>query len=150
MQTNDTLTATLHEWFDIFRRSMMGNFFAYARDNGLTLAQFGTLLRLFHKGACGVSDLGTELGVSNSAASQMLERLVQLKLVTRSEDPSDRRGKQIVLTEKGYRILQESSITFQAWMDNVAQALTPTQKAQVKEALDLLIEKAHQLESTPA
>lgn len=149
MPTNNTLAASLHEWFNIFRRNMMSNFFIYARDNGLTMAQFGTLLRLFHRGACGVSDLGSELGVTNSAASQMLERLVQLKLVTRSEDPSDRRGKQVALTEKGRSILQQSSMTFQVWMDSIAQSLTPVQQAQAKDALDLLIEKAHQLEKTP-
>ena len=50
----------------------MGNFFIYARDKGLTMAQFGTMLKILHKGGCGVSDIGSDLGVTNSAASQML------------------------------------------------------------------------------
>jgi DNA-binding MarR family transcriptional regulator len=149
MQSSDPLVATLHEWFGIFRRSLMGNFFAYARDNGLTMAQFGAMLRVYHKGACGVSDIGSDLGVTNSAASQMLERLVQLKLITRSEDPTDRRVKQIDLTEKGRLIIQESSLAFQAWMDDLAQSMTPAEQEQVSNALVILINKARQLETSP-
>src|SRR4030043_890235 len=123
MQSTDPLVATLHEWFGIFRRRLMGNFFIFARDRGLTMAQFGAMLRLYHKGACGVSDIGSDLGVTNSAASQMLERLVQLKLITRSEDPDDRRAKQIVLTEKGRQIMLERSMAFHKWMEDLAHSL---------------------------
>src|SRR5512135_313689 len=111
----------LHEWFEILRRTIMGNFFIYARDNGLTMPQFGAMFRIYHSGACGVSDIGKDLGVTNSAASQMLERLVQLKLITRTEDPDDRRVKQIVLTEKGQQILQQTTTMYHAWMEDLAQ-----------------------------
>jgi MarR family transcriptional regulator for hemolysin len=148
MQSTDPLVATLHEWFGIFRRRLMGNFFIFARDRGLTMAQFGAMLRLYHKGACGVSDIGSDLGVTNSAASQMLERLVQLKLITRSEDPKDRRVKQIVLTDKGRQILQESSLAFQTWMDDLARSMTAAEQEQVRSALVILVDKALQLEAT--
>ena len=148
MQSTDPLVATLHEWFGIFRRRLMGNFFIFARDRGLTMAQFGAMLRLYHKGACGVSDIGSDLGVTNSAASQMLERLVQLKLITRSEDPKDRRVKQIVLTDKGRQILQESSLAFQTWMEDLARSMTAAEQEQVRSALVILVDKARQLEAT--
>src|SRR4030042_236358 len=97
MQSPNPLVLTLHEWFGIFRRQMMGSILNYARGKGLTMAQLGTMFHIYQHGACGVSDIGSNLGVTNSAASQMLERLVQLKLVTRTENPTDRRVKQIVL-----------------------------------------------------
>jgi DNA-binding MarR family transcriptional regulator len=150
MQSQNPLAAALHEWFSIFRRSLMGNFFTYAKNNGLTMAQFGALLRIYHKGACGVSDIGSELGVTNSAASQMLERLVQLKLISRSEDPNDRRVKQIVLTDKGTRIFQESTLAFQTWMEDLAQTMTDEEQEQVRRSLVLLIDKAHQFETDSA
>jgi MarR family transcriptional regulator for hemolysin len=149
MQSSNPLVATLHEWFGIFRRRLMGNFFIYARDRGLTMAQFGAMLRIYHKGACGVSDIGSDLGVTNSAASQMLERLVQLKLVTRSEDPSDRRVKQIVLTDKGRQIIQESSLAFQTWMEDLARTMTTAEQKQVRTALIILVDKARQFETNP-
>ena len=149
MQTTDPLILTMHEWFGVFRRSLMDNFFIYARDNGLTMAQFGAILRLFHKGACAVSDIGNDLGVTNSAASQMLERLVQLKLITRSEDPDDRRVKQIVLTEKGRQIMLESSMAFHKWMEDLAQSLNIEEQDQVKRGLEILIDKAYGLGAKP-
>ena len=149
MPSTEPLVTTLHEWFGIFRRSLMSNFFMHARDNGLTMAQFGAMLRISHKGACGVSDIGSDLGVTNSAASQMLERLVQLKLITRSEDPNDRRVKNIDLTEKGRQILHESSSAFQTWMEDLAQTMTSAEQEQVRSSLVILIDKARQLETSP-
>src|SRR4030065_2700496 len=132
MQSTDPLIASLHEWSGIFRRSLMGNFFIFARENGLSMAQLGAMLHIFHKGACGVSDIGSDLGVTNSAASQMLERLVQQKIITRSEDPTDRRVKQIALTDKGRQILQESSHANHVWLEGLASKLTPAGEGQVK------------------
>jgi len=149
MQSSNTLAASLQEWFGIFRRNLMRNIFAYAKDRGLTMAQFGALLHIFHKGACGVSDIGSDLGVTNSAASQMLERLVQQKIITRSEDPADRRVKQIVLTDKGRQILEESEHANQSWLEELVSKMTPTEQEQVRTGLVILIEKAGQLEITP-
>ena len=149
MQITDPLISTMHEWFGVFQRSLMDNFFVYARDNGLTMAQLGAILRLFHKGACAVADIGNDLGVTNSAASQMLERLVQLKLITRSEDPNDRRVKQIVLTEKGRQIMLESSRAFHKWMEDLAQSLNTEEQDQVKRGLEILIDKSHELGKKP-
>ncbi len=149
MQSDNTFVHTLQEWSAVFRRNLVGNFFIYARDNGLTMAQFGAMLRIFHGGACGVSDIGNVLGVTNSAASQMLERLVQLKLITRTEDPKDRRVKQIVLTDKGMRILQESSLAIQSWMENLASMMTAEEQDQAQHGLAILIEKVSQSETIP-
>jgi DNA-binding MarR family transcriptional regulator len=148
MQSIDPLVATLQEWFGIFRRRMMGSFFTYAKDKGLTMAQLGAMFHIYQKGACGVSDIGSDLGVTNSAASQMIERLVQLKLITRSEDLIDRRVKQIVLTDKGRKILQESSKSNQDWLENLVQTMTVQEQLQVRNALVTLIDKAHQLETS--
>jgi DNA-binding MarR family transcriptional regulator len=150
MQPPDSLVATLQEWFGIFRRRMMGSFFSYARDRGLTVAQLGAMFHIYQKGACGVSDIGSDLGVTNSAASQMLERLVQLKLITRSEDPTDRRVKQIVLTDKGRQILQESSKANQVWLEDLVQTMAAEEREQIRSALVLLIDKARHIETSPS
>jgi len=147
MEASVQLFSTLEEWIVIFRRQIMGNFSSYARDNGLTMAQLGAMLHIHHKGACGVSDIGSDLGVTNSAASQMLERLVQLGLITRLEDPSDRRGKQIELTDKGKQILHLSSQSYFSWLEGLVQSMTIGEQEQVNQSLVLLIEKAHRLET---
>ncbi len=150
MQSIEPLVDTLQEAFSIFRHRMMGNFFIYAKDKGLTMAQFGTMINIYHRGGCGVSDLGSELGVTNSAASQMLERLVQLKLVTRTEDPSDRRVKLIVLTDKGRQILQEGNLAGRSWLEDLARSMSAEEQEQVQKAVLVLIEKARLSETIPS
>jgi DNA-binding MarR family transcriptional regulator len=150
MQSNEPLVSTLQEAFSILRQRMMGNFFTFAKDKGLTMAQFGAMIQIYHKGGCGVSDIGSDLGVTNSAASQMLERLVQLKLITRTEDPTDRRVKLIVLTDKGQQILKEGNLANRNWLEDLARTMNPAEQEQVNQALVTLIEKARQFEISPS
>jgi DNA-binding MarR family transcriptional regulator len=142
----DPFVASLQEAFGIFRRRLMRNLFVYAKDNGLTMPQFGAMFYILHSGGCGVSDIGNDLGVSNSAASQMLDRLVQTKLISRSEDPEDRRGKLLVLTDKGREILVKGNLTNQLWLEDIASSMTPEEQEQVRQAINILIDKARQLE----
>lgn len=140
------LVETLHEWMHVLMRRSMRDFMLFAKEKNLSMAQINALFRIHHKGACGVSDLGDELGVTSAAASQLLERLVQQGLVTRSEDPFDRRNKRIVLTEAGERIIQESIQARQKWLTSLADLLTPAEQEQVEASLRLLIERAALLE----
>ena len=145
MQPPDPFTVTLHEVMGVFMHRSMRGFLAYAKESGLSMSQIGAMFFL-HKGSSGVSDLGDELGVTSAAASQMLERLVQQELILRSEDPHDRRVKQIVLTGKGRDILQEGFHARQGWLDAVARTLSTAEKEQIIAALDILTDKANQLD----
>lgn len=127
-------------------RRSMHNFIRYSRESGISMPQVGALFHI-HRGAGGVSDLGEGLGITSAAASQMLERLVQQGVILRSEAPHDRRMKQIVLTEKGRHILQESFHAHQGWLNDLAQTLSAGEKEQIVAALKILIEKANRLES---
>ncbi len=148
MPETEPLVESLQEAFNLFRRRLMGNLFVYAKDNGLTMPQFGAMFHIFHSGGCGVSDIGNDLGVTNSAASQMLDRLVQIKLITRSEDPADRRGKLLVLTEKGRQILLKGNSANQMWLEELARSMTPEEQEQVQQAIRILVDKARLLETT--
>ncbi len=148
MTETDGLVKSLQEAFNLFRQRMMGNLFVYAKDNGLTMPQFGAMFHIYHSGVCGVSEIGSDLGVTNSAASQMLERLVQTKLISRSEDPSDRRGKLVVLTDKGREILLKGNLANQLWLEDLARSMTPQEQEQVRQAIGILVEKARLLEAS--
>jgi DNA-binding MarR family transcriptional regulator len=129
----------------VMRRSMR-NFILYAKEKNYSVAQLNALFRIHHKGACGISDLGEEMGVTSAAASQLLDKLVQQGLAVRTEDPLDRRNKRVALTEAGERIVQESMAARQSWLDRLADKLTPAEQEQVNHSLRLLIEKAETLE----
>jgi DNA-binding MarR family transcriptional regulator len=72
----------------------------------------------------------------------MLERLVQQELILRTEDPKDRRGKQIVLTDKGNRVLEDGLRARQRWLDDLTETLSDSEKETIMVALNILIDKA--------
>ena len=146
MQATDQFTATLQEWVAVFMRRSMRNYIRYAREIGLSIPQVNTLFHINRKGGCGVSDIGETLGVTSAAASQMLDRLVQQDLILRSEDPADRRAKQLALTEKGFQVVHDGIHARQGWLDGLAGMLSDSEKEQVTIGLIILIEKTKQLE----
>jgi len=145
MQQTDPLVDTLEKWIEVFMHRSMHDFMGYVRESGLSMPQLGAMLQIHHRGSCGVTDLGDKLGVTSSAASQMLERLVHQGLIQRLEDPSDRRVKQIILTDKGRQALQESIRARQSWLSELVETLSDSEKETMIAALKLLIDKAKHL-----
>src|SRR5271157_2367196 len=74
-------------------------------------------------------------------------RLVQQELILRSEDPQDRRVKDIALTDKGRKTLKDSFRARKGWLQELAQALSREEKEQIAAALKILIGKTNQLEA---
>jgi DNA-binding MarR family transcriptional regulator len=146
MDQGFSLVATLQTWIEVFMRHSMQDFILFAKDKELSMSQIGAMFRLHHQGGCGVSDLGEHLGVTSAAASQMLDRLVQQGLIERTEAPHDRRFKQLVLTDKGRKVLQDGIRARSSWLTELAQTLTPEQQEQVSAALSILIQKASELD----
>jgi DNA-binding MarR family transcriptional regulator len=141
MQPADPFVDTLREWVEVFMHRSMSNFILYSKESGLSMSQIGALFHIY-KGPSGVSNLGDDLGVTSGGASQMLERLVHLQLILRTEDPHDRRFKHLVLTEKGRRTLDESIHAREGWLEELANNLSADEKEQVTAALRVLIEKS--------
>ncbi len=126
------------------RRSMQ-DLVHFTRENGLSMSQFSTILRLHHEGDCGVSDLGEHLGVTNAAASQLVDKLVQQGYVERCEDPQDRRNKILSLTQRGLHLAQESLEVRQRWQSTLVEALSPQEQEQISAALNRLTQAARAL-----
>jgi DNA-binding MarR family transcriptional regulator len=145
MQQVDPFLVTLQRWIGVFMRRSMRHIMSYARECGLSMPQMGALFQIDRRGESGVTDLGDDLGVTSSAASQMLERLVQQGLILRSPDPSDRRVKQITLTARGRQVLQESIRARQGWLSDLAETLSDSEKEEIITALNILIDKATHL-----
>lgn len=145
MPAPSPFSAALQSWIDVFMHRSMRSVLLYAKESGLSMSQLGALMHIF-KGTSGVSDVGDDLGISSAAASQMLERLVQQGLISRSEDPHDRRVKQIVLTAKGQQVLQGSLQASKGWLDELAASLSPAEQEQVAAALNIMIAKAAKLD----
>ncbi|AFD24604.1 MarR family winged helix-turn-helix transcriptional regulator [Deinococcus gobiensis] len=74
-------------------------------DTQLSSRQIGVLFQLRAHGTQNVSALARSVGLTLSATSHLLERLVQHGLVVRSEDPDNRRQKRIALSDQGQGLL---------------------------------------------
>jgi DNA-binding MarR family transcriptional regulator len=72
----------------------------------LTASQFGTLVFLRRAGIASVSAIAKDVGLSKAATSQLVEKLVERRLVRRTEDPLDRRRKRVELTDAGASLVR--------------------------------------------
>ena len=93
--------STFLTWIGLFMHRSMRSLVRYAREHGLSMSQIAALFQISNRGQLTISEFGDDLGVTSAAASQMLDRLVQQGLVLRSENPEDRREKQLVLSDLG-------------------------------------------------
>jgi DNA-binding MarR family transcriptional regulator len=142
VDNREQFLGALREWAEAFMSTSMGAFLQFAKEQGLSVPQIGALFHINSRGTCGVSDIGDDLGVTHPAASQMLERLVQNGLVERREDPDDRRAKQIVLTERGHRVVRGSMEARQRCFAALADGLSPQERDLAVAALRTLVARS--------
>ena len=130
----------IHAWMDIFMHRSMRGWSHFARSTGLSMPQFSILMQLHHKGACGVSNISERFDITNAAASQLVDKLVQSGYLERAEDPSDRRAKVLNLTASGLALIEQGNQERHRWMDDLVKTLSAEEKAKVNEALTILTE----------
>jgi DNA-binding MarR family transcriptional regulator len=78
---------------------------AMVADVGLRVRNFGSLFAIGKLGPCPQQQLARYLAVTEPAAAQIVEELVQGGLVARGQDPSDRRRYALELTALGWERL---------------------------------------------
>jgi DNA-binding MarR family transcriptional regulator len=145
MSGQAAFTNTLRDWVEVSMQRSMHAFIRYARSSALSFSQVNSLFRLYHHGTSPVNDLADHLGISMPAVSQLLAPLEETGLIQRTEDPNDRRVKQIALTEKGTLFVKDSMRARHAWLDDLSHLLSDDEKDQILPALQLLTRCAHQL-----
>ncbi|MCX7975505.1 MAG: MarR family transcriptional regulator [Bellilinea sp.] len=141
------------KYFEVFERVMgqimqrsMRSFWQYTKEQGLSMTQMVALRHIHYNQDCNISQISEELGVTTAASSQLLDRLVQQGLIARRENPNDRRHKQLVLTEKGKRILTESTVARQQWLYQLVDRLSVEEMEQIIQALELITERMKEIE----
>jgi DNA-binding MarR family transcriptional regulator len=140
------LTQILHEWTGVFMHRSMRDFKRFMDETDLSFSQISVLMRLKHAGRSGVSKIGGQMGVTKAAASQAVDRLVDLGLVERTEDPEDRRAKRLSLTQEGQTMIEKGIAARSQRMERLTEALTPSQQNLIISALTLLTAAAGKIE----
>lgn len=146
MISTTELIQTIRQFMDFAMHHSMRERAHFARATGLSMPQFGILMQLHYRHNCGVSDLSERFDITNAAASQLVEKLVQSGLILREEDPNDRRAKLLNLTDKGRKLIQLGIEERYRWVDQLAGKLTAEERAKVNEALTILTSAAQEVE----
>ena len=105
------------------------------RQRNLSMPQVATLMYLRKLGTGSISDISGYLNLSLAATSQLVDRLVVCGYAGRTEDPSDRRQKQVTLTEAGAVVVEEIK---QARVEETARRLSRMPAPLREAALDTL------------
>ena len=147
MPSTKPFPTILHEWTEVVARQNIREFKRFMDEADLSPSQINALFRLHFGGMCGVSEIAGHLGVTDPAASQMVEKLVQRDMVERTEDPSDRRVKLLALTEVGREMIEQTIANRRQWMERLTREFNPEQQEMIAAALEMLIEAARRLDN---
>lgn len=135
------MSETIKKWIKLTLSKSIHSIFKFSKENDISMPQIGALIRIYRKGDCNVSIVGTDLGISSAAASQLLHRMVQLGLIERSEDLNDRRIKKLNLSQKGLEFLNECFHTSYKWFEDLVFTLNDDEKRDIITVLNRLINK---------
>ena len=121
--------------------------FAYDRSDPLfsshlTLSQLKILMLLSRHGNVSGGELAGLLGVGLAALSGMVDRLVVLDLVTRTEDIRDRRVRRIGLTKAGNELIGGIMTAGAEKHRKLLSRLSGEELAMVAAAMELLVRAA--------
>jgi DNA-binding MarR family transcriptional regulator len=149
MISSSQLSQTMRHFMDITMHHAMRERSHLAKAIGISMPQLGILMQIHFHENCGISDISDRFDVTNAAASQLVDKLVQSGLIQREEDPHDRRAKLLNLTEKGKELIQHSTERRYRWVEDVAKKLSAQEREQVHEALNIMTRAAQELEAEP-
>ena len=139
METQSDLLDLMETWVSIYLSRSLTELFSYLKNTGLSMQQAYALTYVFYNGPSKISTLCNHMMVSAAATSQMVNRLEKQDLVKRIAEPGDRRVRNVILTEKGKQIVEQSISARQAWVKEIPTELSVEQQEQVSTALELLI-----------
>ena len=146
MSETQTFSQIVRQWMDTFMHRSMRGWSQFVKSTGLSMPQFSILMQLYHKGASGMSELSERFGISPAAASQLVDKLVQADLLLRTENPDDRRAKQVALTARGKQLIEQGIAERYRWMEKLDENLSLEERNKVAEALKILDEAAKELD----
>ena len=111
-------------------------------ESGVSFAQIKVLVELQTPDeAHTVTSLAEHIGISAASASRAADGMVRKKLVTRVEDPDDRRVKRLALTTKGQRLADRIISARLASLEEFTGSLEADERRKLESALDALMKR---------
>jgi DNA-binding MarR family transcriptional regulator len=90
---------------------------------GITPQQWGVLTVIAASAdAMTLAAVARKLGVSKQNMTGMIDRLMQIGLIDRLENPADLRSSRIQLTRRGQNVMEKFAADYEEWLSGLAPA----------------------------
>jgi DNA-binding MarR family transcriptional regulator len=149
MREPTDIASDIRRWMEAFTVRSMHEWMRWVRSTGMSMAQMGLLMFLYHGSGCAVHAIGAHMGISRPAASMLADRLVRAGLAERTEQPGDRRGRRVALSAGGREFVDRAMRERDRWIDDLAARLSPAEEAAVRRVLPVLMEAERRLGAAP-
>lgn len=130
-------------WMTVAMRLSQGRSFSRnlksISDLGLTMPMMAALHVIAFDGKQTMTTLVDHLGLSTSATSHLLQRLVELGLCERTDSPADRRQKLIALTQMGTDFVAEITRSRFEELQASVDPLTPSTRTALFDVLGQVV-----------
>jgi MarR family 2-MHQ and catechol resistance regulon transcriptional repressor len=123
-------TSGVHVWLVLMKafQAVMPHAAESIERTELGDSDFRVLEALLHKGPLPVNTLGPKVWLTPGSISVAVERLVKKGLVSRNDQPGDRRVRQVELTAKGRALITRGFLEHAAAMESVVSVLSKTER----------------------
>ncbi|MCK2215518.1 MarR family transcriptional regulator [Actinomadura sp. ATCC 31491] len=150
MIVNDERDDLIHRITDTQRT--LGRLFAQHQSplftSNLTMRQLKVVMLLSARGSAGGQELAAGLGVGLGTVTGIVDRLVAQGLVSRHEDPHDRRVRRVELTPAGAAFLEEVNSFGSEQMRRVMEHLDTETLRALEQVTRAIVAAAEKLEET--
>ncbi len=132
------LTRILRESMEAITHHAFHEHMQFVKASGISMPQFSILMQVHYQRQCGISDIGNRMEITSAAASQLVDKLVQAEFLERSEDPHDRRAKQLKLSPKGHQLIETGLAARHQWVENLVGQIDQADWEKVAEVMAIL------------
>lgn len=98
---------------------------------GLGVSDFTLMEAIFHKGPLRVNEIGEKVLLTSGSMTAAVNRLENIGLVQRIQDPSDGRCFYVHLTKPGRKVIQEAFSKHQKNLEKVAAILSVRERGEL-------------------
>lgn len=137
----ENISNLLHTWAENAMRQSMWAFIRFNQERNLSAPQINTMIFIYRHGQTSVNDLAKRWGVTKAAASQMVDKMVDQGWIDRTENPNDRRSRDLTLTPMGKQLSEEAHKFRHAWIDEFIKSLSPEDVKIIAPAFEILNQK---------
>ena len=104
-----------------------------------SLAQYRVIMLVYRHGSMSINDLKKALNIAQSTASEMIDRLVQLKALKKNADPSDRRITLFTLTFSSKRKIEQHLSSIGNIYNKILTPLSDQEQKKLLEAFETIL-----------